>query len=78
VSGIVQPPDSHTIKNCITPLQPPQNTIKNIPKSVQHKRIIKPNIHVSENKDQHEIKENVVQSSNTLGNKKLLLLIFKY
>jgi len=79
VSGIVQS-DNQTINYCVAPLKPPQNKTKNILKSVQHKRpnIIKPNLHVPENKDQHEIKENVVRSSNTSGNKKLLLFIVKH
>lgn len=77
VSGIVQS-DNQTINNCVEPLKPPQNITKNILKSVKHKRIIKPSLHVPENKDQHEIKENVVQSSNTSGNKKLLLFIVKH
>lgn len=77
VSGKVQS-DNQIINNCVTPLQPPQNITKNILKSVQHKRIIKPSLHVPENKDQYEIKENVVQSSNTSGNKKLLLFIVKH
>jgi len=73
-SGTVQL-DNQTTNNCVTPLQPPQNITKNILKSVQYKRIIKPSSHVPENKDQHEIKENVVQSSNTSGNKKLLFIV---
>lgn len=74
VSAAVQPA-SHTIKNCDTPLQLPQNIPKKIQKSVGHRTIIKPNKHVSEIDDQQEVKENVIQPSNTLGNKKLVFLI---
>lgn len=74
VSAAIQP-TSHTIKNCVTPLQLPQNIPKKILKSVVHKTIIKPNIHVTEIDDQQEVKENVTQPSNTLGSKKLVFLI---
>lgn len=69
VSAAVQPA-SHTIKNCDTPLQRPQNILKKIQKSVEHKTIIKPIKHVSEIDDQQEVKENVTQPSNTLESKK--------
>jgi len=74
VSAAVQPA-SHTIKNCDTPLQRPQNILKKIQKSVEHKTIIKPIKHVSEIDDQQEVKENVTQPSNTLESKKLVFLI---
>lgn len=66
---------SHTIKNCNIPLQLPQNIPKKILKSVEYKTTIKPNINVSEIGDQQDVKENVTQTSNTLGSKKLVFLI---
>jgi len=74
VSAAVQPA-SHTIKNCDTPSQLPQNILKNIQKSVEHKTIVKPNKHASAIDDQQEVKENVTQPSNTLESKKLVFLI---
>jgi len=74
VSSPVQPA-SHIIKNCVTPLQLPQNIPTKILKPVVHKTIVKPNIHVSKIQDQQEVKENVTLPSNTLGSKKLVFLI---
>jgi len=73
-SSAVQPASS-TINNYASPLQLSQNISKKVLNSIQHKKILKPNVRASEIEDHQEVKENVTQTSNILGSKKLVLLI---